>query len=46
LVQAGIEATLIAAEGKGPMLLAQFGVVHIVHRPVKPLNREKPESHD
>jgi len=41
LVQAGVEALLMAAEGKGPMLLAQSGVAHIVHGPVKPLNREK-----
>lgn len=42
-VQAGVEALLMAAEGKGPMLLAQSGVAHIVHGPVKPLNRDKPD---
>lgn len=42
-VQAGVEALLMVAEGKGPMLLAQSGVAHIVHGPVKPLNREKPD---
>lgn len=41
--QAGIEAILMAAEGKGPMLLAQSGVAHIVHGPVKSLNCGKPD---
>ena len=41
LVQAGIEAILMAAEGRGPMLLAQSDVAHIVHGPIKPLNRGK-----
>lgn len=42
-VQAGVEALLMVAEGKGPMLLAQSGVAHIVHGRVKPLNRGKPD---
>jgi hypothetical protein len=41
LVQAGTEAILMAANGTGPMLSAQSGVAHLVHGPVKLLNREK-----
>lgn len=41
-VQVGIEALLMVAEGKGPMLLAQSGVAHIVHGSMKPLDRGRP----
>ena len=43
IVQAGVEAIMMAAENRGPMLLAQSGVAHIVHGPVKLLNRGKPD---
>ncbi len=45
IVLARVEAVLMAAEGRGPMLLAQSGVAHIVHGPIKPLNRTKPDAH-
>ena len=35
-VQAGVEAILMAAEGRGPMHLAQSGVAHIVHGAPQP----------
>lgn len=43
IVQAGTRAVLMAANGTGPMLSAQSGVAHIVHGPVKLLNRGKPD---
>lgn len=42
-VQAGVEAIMLAAEGRAPMFLAQSAVAHIVHGPVKLLNRGKPD---
>lgn len=40
-VQAGVEALLMVAEGKAPSFMAQSAVAHIVHGPIKPLNRGK-----
>lgn len=42
-LEAALEAILMAANGTGPIFTAQSAVAHIVHGPVKPLNRGKPD---
>lgn len=43
VVATAIEAVLMVAEGRGPMLLAQSAMAHVVHGPPQPLNRGKPD---
>lgn len=41
LVNDAIEVIMMAAEGRGPMLLAQSAVAHVVHGPPQPTPAEK-----
>lgn len=45
IIATAIEAVLMVAEGRGPMLLAQSAMAHVVHGPPQPLNRGKPARH-
>ena len=43
IVQEGVRALMMVAKGNAPDLLAQSAVAHIVHGPIQPLNRGKPD---